>query len=58
MGVKFCPSLRILGKRVLRRIFGPKGGEITDVWMKLHNEGHNLYSSINIFRMIKSRNVR
>jgi hypothetical protein len=41
---------------VLRRIFGPKRDEVTGNWRKLHNEElHNLYSSPNIIRMIKSR---
>jgi hypothetical protein len=45
--------------RVLRRIFGPKGDEVTGGWRKLHNEGlHNLYSSPSIIRMIKSRRMR
>jgi hypothetical protein len=40
---------------VLRRIFGPKRDEVTGDWRKLHNEElHNLYSSPNINRMIKS----
>jgi hypothetical protein len=44
---------------VLRRIFGPKRHEVTGGWKKLHNEEfHNLYSSPNIIRMIKSRRVR
>jgi len=44
---------------VLRRIFGPKRDEVTGKWRKLHNEGLNdLYSSPNIFRMIKSRRIR
>jgi hypothetical protein len=31
-------------KRVLRRIFGLKRGEVTGGWRKLHNEElHNLY---------------
>jgi hypothetical protein len=44
---------------VLRRIFGIKSGEIMGDWRKLHNEElHNLYSSPNIIRMIKSRKMR
>jgi hypothetical protein len=44
---------------VLRRIFGPKRHEVTGNWRKLHNEElHNLYSSPNTIRMIKSRRVR
>jgi hypothetical protein len=42
--------------RVLRRIFGQKRDEVTGDWRKLHNEElHNLYSSPDIIRMIKSR---
>jgi hypothetical protein len=45
--------------RVLRRIFGPKRDEVTGDWRKLNNEElHNLYSSPNIIRMIKSRRMR
>jgi hypothetical protein len=45
--------------RVLRRIFGPKRGEVTEDWRKLHTgKLHNLYSSPNIIIMIKSRRVR
>ena len=44
--------------RVLR-IFGPKRDEIKREWKKLHNEKLNdLYSSPNIFRVIKGRNIR
>jgi hypothetical protein len=46
-------------KRVLRRIFGPKRDDVTGDWRTLHNEElHNLYSSPNIIRMIKSRRMR
>ena len=42
--------LRMLEKRVLRRIFGPKRDEVTEEWRKLHNEVLNdLCSSPNIF---------
>jgi hypothetical protein len=51
--------LVVFENRVLRRIFGPKRGELTANWRKLHNEQrHNLYSSPNIIRMIKSRRIR
>jgi hypothetical protein len=40
-------------------IFGPKRDEVTGEWRKLHNEElHNLYSSPNIIRQIKSRRMR
>jgi hypothetical protein len=49
----------VLRVRVLRGIFGPKGDEVTGGWRKLHNkELHNLNSSANIIRMIKSRRMR
>jgi hypothetical protein len=48
-------KLRVFENRVLRRIFGPKREE-DGSWRKLHNdELHNLYSSPNIVRAIKSR---
>jgi hypothetical protein len=44
---------------VLRRIFGPKGDQLTGGWKKLHNEElHNLYSSPCIIRMIKTERMR
>jgi len=40
-------------------VFGPKRNEVTGEWRKLHNEELNeLYSSPNIFRVIKSRRMR
>jgi hypothetical protein len=44
---------------VLRKLFGPKRDEVTGHWRKLHNgELHNLYSSPDIIRQIKSRIMR
>jgi hypothetical protein len=51
----------VFENRVLRRIlvFGPRRDEVTGDWRKLHNEElHNLNSSPNIIRMIKSRRMR
>jgi hypothetical protein len=51
--------LRVFDNRVLRRIFEPKRDEVTGEWRKLHNgELHNLYSSPDIIRQIKSRRMR
>jgi len=44
---------------MLRRIFVAKRDEVTGEWRKLHNEElSDLYSSSNIFRVIKSRRMR
>jgi hypothetical protein len=51
--------LRVYENRVLRRIFGPKRDEVTGEWRKLHSEElHNLYSSPDIIRQVKSRQMR
>jgi len=51
--------LQMFADRVFRRIFGPKKDEETEEWRKLHDEELNdLYSSLNIFRVIKSRRMR
>jgi hypothetical protein len=51
--------LRVFENRVLRRIFGPKRDEVTGEWRRLNNKELNyLYSSPNIFWVIKSRRMR
>jgi hypothetical protein len=51
--------LRVCENRVLRGIFGPKRDEVIGGWRKLHDEElHNLYCSLRIIRMIKSRRMR
>ena len=48
--------LRVFENRVFRRIFGHKRDGVTGEWRKLHNEERNdLYCSLNIVRVIKSR---
>jgi hypothetical protein len=50
---------RVFENRVLRGIFGPKRDEVTGEWRKLYSgELHNLYSSPDIIRQIKSRRMR
>jgi hypothetical protein len=50
--------LRVSENRVLRTIFEPKREE-EGSWRNLHNdELHNLYSSPDIVRVIKSRRMR
>jgi hypothetical protein len=44
---------------VLGTILRPKGDEVTGGWRGLHNkEFHNLYSSLSIIKMKKSRKMR
>jgi hypothetical protein len=49
--------LRVIENRVLR-IFGPKRDEVKGEWRKLHDELNDLYSSLNIVWVIKSRRMR
>jgi hypothetical protein len=49
----------VFENRVLRKIFGPKRGEVIGGWRKMHNEElHNLYCSPSIIRIIKSMRLR
>jgi len=47
--LQYRHRLEVFEYRVLRKIFGPKGDEVTRQWRKLHNkELSDLYSSPNI----------
>jgi hypothetical protein len=49
----------VFENRVLRKVFGPKRGEVTGKWRKLYNEELNdLYSLPNIVRVVKSRRIK
>jgi hypothetical protein len=52
--------VRVFENGVLRRVYGPKRDETAGEWRKLHNEEpiNNLFSSSDIFRAIKLRNMR
>jgi hypothetical protein len=51
-------SLGVFENRVVGKIFGPKGNEVTCKWRKLHNEEINdLYCSLNTIRVIKLRRM-
>jgi hypothetical protein len=51
--------LRVFENGVLKRIFGPTRDEVKGEWIKLRNEElHDLYSSPNIVRVIKSRRMK
>jgi hypothetical protein len=50
--------MRVFENRVLRRISGPSREQVVGGWIKLHNiELHNLFTSPNIIRVIKSRSM-
>jgi len=52
-------KLRVFENMALRRIFGSRRDEVAGEWRRLHNEELNdLYSSLNIVRVIKSRRMR
>jgi hypothetical protein len=57
--VKEKHRLKTFENRVLRRIFGPKRKVVIGGWRTLQNEElRNLYTSTNITRVIKLRNMR
>ena len=49
----------VFANTILSRMFEPKMDEVTAEWRKQHNEELNdLYSSPDVFRVIKSRRMR
>jgi hypothetical protein len=51
--------LRVFENRVLRRIFGPRRDEVTEVWRKQYIEKLiDLHSSPSIVRVIKWRRMK
>jgi len=51
--------LRVLKKKVLRKIFGPKRDEVTGEWRQLQSEElRDLYYSPNTIPIIKSSKIR
>jgi len=51
--------LRLFEKTMLRKIFGPKGDEVTGKWRKPHNKRLNdLWSLPYIIRVIKSTIIK
>jgi hypothetical protein len=51
--------VNVFENRVLRTIFRPKKEQMEVGWIRLHNdELHNLYSSRNVIRAVKSRRLR
>jgi len=52
-------KLKVFENMVLRTIFVPRRDEVTGEWRRLHNEELiDLYFSLNIMRVIKSRRMR
>jgi hypothetical protein len=52
-------TITVFENRVLRRKFGPKRDEVAGERRRLHNEElHVVYSSPNVFKVIKSRKMR
>lgn len=51
-------KLWVLEYRVLRQTFQLKEENITRRWRKLYNEFHDIYSSSNVFRGMRSKLMR
>jgi hypothetical protein len=52
-------SVQYILNRMLRGIFGPNSEKVARDWRRLHNEELNImYASLNIIRVIKSREIK
>jgi hypothetical protein len=52
-------GLRVFENMVTRKIFGPKRGEVTEEWRRVHHEKlYDLYSTPDIIWMIKLKIMR
>jgi hypothetical protein len=59
LALRVKQRLRVFENRLKRTIFVPKRDKVTGDWRKLNNEEvHNLYSSPNIIRLIKSSRMK
>jgi hypothetical protein len=57
--IKEKTDLSVFENKVLRRICGAKGKEVTREWRILHiDELHNLQSSLHILKVTKTRKIR
>jgi hypothetical protein len=51
--------VKVFGNRAPRKTFGAQTDEVTGTWRRLHNEElYDLYCSLDIIRVIKSRRMR
>jgi hypothetical protein len=50
--------MTVYENRVLRRIVGPKTEEVAGGWTLRNEELHNVYASLHVIRVIKSRRMR
>jgi hypothetical protein len=51
--------LRVLNNRVLRKLFGPKRGEVTEGWETFYKkELRDFYSSLHINNVIERKGMR
>jgi hypothetical protein len=50
--------LRVFENKVLRKMFGPKRDEVTGEWKPVITRSFIIYTSPNIFRVIKSKRIK